>query len=355
MTAGWLVPACAVGDVVGMKLAISTIGVLLIASSTQVGSGAVKIEKQDKLPAKIHFISLAEDLTKNLDIAVNPISEDEIQEELAELREPEGPPEAPADVPIEVVCDTLAAAAEANGLPTGFFARLIWQESKFKQRVVSPAGAQGVAQFMPAVAVERGLRNPFDPLAALPQSAAFLKQHVEYFGNLGLAAAAYNGGARRVTEWLARRGRLPDETRNYVKSITGHEPEKWIDGKEVELAVNLPRNAPCDGVANLSRNASATMVAAPLEPPMAKLVEDARIAAVKAAEEAKRRLAAALAARKSKRAQLLAKGKGGNTKVVAVRDKGGKAAKLPPKIADRVTDKPGKRGYRLADTSASRR
>ncbi len=36
------------------------------------------------------------------------------------------------------------------------------------------------------------------------------------------------------TEWLARRGRLPDETRNYVKSITGHEPEKWIDSKEVD-------------------------------------------------------------------------------------------------------------------------
>jgi soluble lytic murein transglycosylase-like protein len=59
---------------------------------------------------------------------------------------------------------------------------------------------------MPEVAAERGLRNPFDPLAALPHSGRFLKEHVQYFGNLALAAAAYNAGARRVTDWLARRG-----------------------------------------------------------------------------------------------------------------------------------------------------
>src|SRR5262245_27578643 len=160
-----------------MKLAVSTIGVLLIASSTQFGSEAVKVEHRDVKPSKIHFTSLAEDqaAAKDLAIKTDPVPEAEIAEQLADLREPEGPPTAPGDVPIEAVCDTLAAAAQANGLPTGFFARLIWQESKFKQRVVSPAGAQGVAQFMPAVAVERGLRNPFDPLAALPESAEFLK------------------------------------------------------------------------------------------------------------------------------------------------------------------------------------
>lgn len=338
-----------------MKLAVSTIGILLIASSTQFGSEAVKMERRDTSPAKIHFTSLSEDqAAKDLGIATDSVSDTEIGEQLADLREPEGPPAPPGDVPIEAVCDTLAAAAQANGLPTGFFARLIWQESKFKQRVVSPAGAQGVAQFMPAVAVERGLSNPFDPLAALPESAEFLKEHVKYFGNLGLAAAAYNGGARRVTEWLARRGKLPEETRNYVKVITGHEPEKWIDGKEITLAVDLPRNAPCDGVADLSRKAEATKVAAQLEPPMAKLVEDARIAAAKAVEEARQRLVAALAAKRSKRGQLLAKGKGGKTKVVVIRDRAGKTAKLS-KITDRVTDKPGRRGYRLAETSAAKR
>ena len=338
-----------------MKLALSTIGILLIASSTQFGSEAVKLEDRPMKPGKIHLASLSEDqAAKNLGLKTETVSGDETGKQVADLPEPEGPPAPPTDVPIEAVCDTLAAAAQANGLPTGFFARLIWQESKFKQRVVSPAGALGVAQFMPAVAAERGLRNPFDPLSALPESAEFLKEHVNYFGNIGLAAAAYNGGARRVTDWLARRGKLPEETRNYVKSITGHEPEKWIDSKEVTLAVNLPRNAPCDGVADLSRDAQKATVAAQLEPPVAKLVENARIAAAKAAEEARQHQIAALAAKRSKREKLLAKGKGGNTKVVIVRDTAGKTAKIS-KITDRVTDKPGKRGYRLAETSARKR
>ncbi len=142
---------------------------------------------------------------------------------------------AAPDVSTETLCHTLASVAQANGLPTGFFARLIWQESKFDQRIVSRAGAQGVAQFMPEVAAERGLLNPFDALAALPHSGRFLKEHLQYFGNLGLAAAAYNAGARRVTDWLARRGRLPEETRQYVKIITGQEPERWTEKNEIDL------------------------------------------------------------------------------------------------------------------------
>src|SRR5690606_10163447 len=132
------------------------------------------------------------------------------------------------------LCHTLASAAQAHGIPTGFFARLIWQESKFQQRVVSHAGAQGVAQFMPTVAAQRGLRNPFDALDALSHSARFLREHLDNFGNLGLAAAAYNGGARRVMDWLARRGNLPQETRDYVKTITGHAPEKWTEENQIE-------------------------------------------------------------------------------------------------------------------------
>ena len=260
--------------------------------------------------------------------------------DLADLREPEGPPPPPPNVAIESVCHTLASAAQEHGLPTGFFARLIWQESKFDQRAVSHAGAQGVAQFMPAVAAERGLLNPFDPLSALPQSARFLKQHLEYFGNLGLAAAAYNAGARRVTDWLSRRGKLPDETRNYVKSITGHPAEKWTQTSQLDLAVDLPRRAPCDGVADLSRTAEAEKVAVQLEAPVAKMIEEARAAearaiAAKAAAETKRLAAKAeaaakrLASKKSKREQLMAKAKSGKDK----------PPKQQAKIADRPTDK----------------
>jgi len=52
-----------------------------------------------------------------------------------------------------------------------FFARLIWKESRFDIKAVSPAGAQGVAQFMPATAKRRGLADPFDPEQAIPASA----------------------------------------------------------------------------------------------------------------------------------------------------------------------------------------
>jgi hypothetical protein len=92
---------------------------------------------------------------------------------------------------------------------------------------VSHVGAQGIAQFMPATAAERGLDDPFDPVQALPASASFLRDLVEQFGNFGLAAAAYNGGPGRVGRWLKGQGGLPSETRNYVIQITGRTAEHW--------------------------------------------------------------------------------------------------------------------------------
>lgn len=270
--------------------------------------------------------------------------------------EQEGPPLPPPDISAETLCHTLASVAQAHGIPTGFFARLIWQESRFNQRVVSPAGAQGVAQFMPAVAAERGLRNPFDPLSALPHSARFLKEHIQYFGNLGLAAAAYNAGARRVTDWLARRGKLPDETRQYVKHITGHEPERWTEISELDLSVALPRRNPCEGVADLSRDAGPAKVTVQLEPPVQRIIEEARIAAAKAAEAKAKKLAAL----KAKRDKLLAKLHGGKDKA---KNKGEakdtakdteKEKVVAEKPAGKPEDKPGKpHAGQIADTQTT--
>jgi Transglycosylase SLT domain len=118
-------------------------------------------------------------------------------------------------------------AAKANQLPADYFIRLIGYESRFNGSAVSPAGAQGIAQFMPSTAQERGLKNPFDPVEALPKSAALLSDLKKQFGNLGLAAAAYNAGPRRVQEWLDGRGHLPRETRLYVYAVTGRSAEDW--------------------------------------------------------------------------------------------------------------------------------
>ena len=124
--------------------------------------------------------------------------------------------------------------------------RLIWQESRFRPHAVSPVGAQGIAQFMPATARERGLADPLDPIAALHKSAAFLRDLRNQFGNLGLAAAAYNGGPGRVQAWLKGRGGLPTETRHYVHIVTGASAERWR-GKEVTAvqAGRIPEKVPC--------------------------------------------------------------------------------------------------------------
>jgi Transglycosylase SLT domain/SPOR domain len=136
-----------------------------------------------------------------------------------------------ADNALSTLCGIVEASAKAEGLPAGFFTKLIWRESSFRPNAVSPAGAQGVAQFMPGTANERGLIDPFDPAAAIPASARFLNELRLHFGNLGLAAAAYNAGATAVAHWLANKGSLPFETQDYVLAVTGHDAEEWRSDK----------------------------------------------------------------------------------------------------------------------------
>jgi transglycosylase-like protein with SLT domain/sporulation related protein len=143
------------------------------------------------------------------------------------------PPEKPTDPNTrEAMCLMIEAAARASSLPLEFFARVIWQESRFQPDAIGPMTrrgqrAQGIAQFMPGTASERRLLDPFDPVQALPESAEFLAELRNQFGNLGLAAAAYNAGPRRVQEWLAGTGSMPQETRHYVSLITGATVEEW--------------------------------------------------------------------------------------------------------------------------------
>jgi len=145
----------------------------------------------------------------------------------------------------ESVCLMIEAAARSSDLPLEFFARVIWQESRFHPDAVGPVTrsgdrAQGIAQFMPRTAAERGLLDPFDPVQALPKSAEFLRELRDRFGNLGLAAAAYNAGPQRVRDWMAGGRALPAETRNYVVAITGISVEEWASGATREPARGVP-------------------------------------------------------------------------------------------------------------------
>jgi hypothetical protein len=138
--------------------------------------------------------------------------------------EPQAAPPEPLD---QTMCAIIEAAAGANHLPKSFLTRLIWRESALRASSISPAGAQGVAQFMPGTAAERGLADPFDPETAIPEAARFLAELAARFGNLGLAAAAYNAGPARVANWLSGRGEMPAETRAYVLAITARDLDEW--------------------------------------------------------------------------------------------------------------------------------
>jgi hypothetical protein len=163
------------------------------------------------------------------------------------------PTEAAARDPrpsVDDICRTLAQAAADNELPEEYFTRLIWQESRFDPAAVSPAGAQGIAQFMPQTAAMRGLTNAFEPLQALRESASYLRElRTTFRGNLGLAAAAYNAGPGPVEAWLARRSVLPAETQAYVMIVTGYAAEAWASKSPPQLEASAaPPSAPEMGV-----------------------------------------------------------------------------------------------------------
>jgi hypothetical protein len=148
------------------------------------------------------------------------------------------------------ICLLIDSAAQAHGLPIEFFTRLIWQESRFKRDAVGPITrsgqrAQGIAQFLPGTASERGLFDLYDPVAALPKSAEFVEALRAQFGNLGLAAAAYNAGPQRVRDWIAGRGGLPAETRNYVIAITGRNVDEWAAGNRDHNDVAPTKHTSC--------------------------------------------------------------------------------------------------------------
>ncbi|MEJ5867326.1 transglycosylase SLT domain-containing protein [Pseudokineococcus sp. 5B2Z-1] len=111
-----------------------------------------------------------------------------------------------------------AAATERYGLPAGLLAAVAQQESGGNASAVSPAGARGLMQFMPATARGLGV-DPMDPASAVDGAGRLLRQHLDrYDGSVPLALAAYNAGPGAV----ARYDGVPPyrETQQYVKKIT---------------------------------------------------------------------------------------------------------------------------------------
>ncbi len=109
------------------------------------------------------------------------------------------------------------AAGVEHGIDPALLAAVASVESSFRPDAVSPAGAQGLMQFMPATAESLGV-NPFDLASAIDGAARYLRSHLDRFGSVDLALAAYNAGPGAV----ARHGGIPPftETQNYVTDVT---------------------------------------------------------------------------------------------------------------------------------------
>ena len=115
----------------------------------------------------------------------------------------------------------IKAAEVKYGLPENLLARLLHQESRYRQDIItgktkSSAGALGIAQFMPATAKQFGI-NPLDPFASIDAAGRYLKQLYGQFGRWDKALASYNWGQGNVS----RKGlaNAPTETKNYFSQI----------------------------------------------------------------------------------------------------------------------------------------
>lgn len=167
-------------------------------------------------------------------------------------------------------CNAIEAFSKRHRLDSGFFARLIWQESRFDPNALSHANARGIAQFIPSTARLRGLKNPYNPADALEHSAQYLAEMARRYGNEGMAAIGYNGGERRAQGFLEGKGLAP-ETVNYVPIITGLTAEQWRDAPpkdhDFRLAKDKSFYAACSEMAR-NRKLSPIKRAKPPKPPI---------------------------------------------------------------------------------------
>ena len=118
----------------------------------------------------------------------------------------------------EALYEPLIRQAEARyQLPHRLLQALVWQESRFNAMAISPAGAAGLTQLMPATAQELGVTNRHDPAQNVDGGARYLRQMLDQFGAIHLALAAYNAGPGAVSR---ARG-IPEnrETPLYVRSV----------------------------------------------------------------------------------------------------------------------------------------
>lgn len=130
-------------------------------------------------------------------------------------------PAAPRDAPAgerEQILASIEVAAKRYDLPKALIQAVVRAESDYQVRAVSPAGAQGLMQLMPATARELGVEDPFDIDQNIDGGAKYLRQMLDQFNNdIQLALSAYNAGPANVIKYD---GQVPfAETRAYVDRV----------------------------------------------------------------------------------------------------------------------------------------
>lgn len=113
-----------------------------------------------------------------------------------------------------------AAAESKYGLPPDLLNRVAYQESRYNPDAVSPVGAIGLMQFMPATAADFGI-NPADPFQSINAAGKYLAQLYKQFRSWPLAIAAYNWGPGNMQKHITKYGglnvaALPSETAKYL-------------------------------------------------------------------------------------------------------------------------------------------
>jgi soluble lytic murein transglycosylase-like protein len=150
----------------------------------------------------------------------------------------------PADIPLSGDCDLdwiIYRAGEKAGIDPRFIHAVIKQESKYDSKAVSPVGARGLMQMMPATAERFGLKDPFDPAANVEAGTKYLKWLLKRFdGDVSLALAGYNAGEGAVDKY---KGVPPyTETQNYVKKIVSNYGKTYhpvLSPDDAKLAFHL--------------------------------------------------------------------------------------------------------------------
>ncbi len=127
---------------------------------------------------------------------------------------------------VTAVADLVSENAKKNNIPEDLLFGIIWVESRFDPRAVSPVGARGLMQLMPKTAKYLadciqwdGRKNPFDPEFNISAGSYYIARLIrEFKGDENLALAAYNAGPTKVRRWLADGG-LPDVSLAYSTMV----------------------------------------------------------------------------------------------------------------------------------------